>query len=61
MFIRDSDQQYIEVTDLEQAISQAKMFVNLHHCDKKFKAPYKKLQQYWKDVLQKLIALKKKH
>jgi len=50
MFIRDSDQQLIEVTDLEKTISQAKMFANMRHCDKRFKALDKKLQQYLKHV-----------
>jgi hypothetical protein len=58
MFIKDIHQQFIEVTDLNKAIDQAKMFASKHHCDKRFKELDKRLQRYWKDILQKLVVLK---
>jgi hypothetical protein len=58
MFIRNSDQQRIEVTDLKKAISQAKMSVGVHHSIRDLKR-WTRNYSNWKDVLQKLIALKK--
>ena len=58
MFIRDNNQQLIEVTNLKKAINQAKMFSTMYHCDTRFKELDKELQQYWKDILQKLNDLK---
>ena len=61
MFIKDNNQQLIKVTNLKEAISQARMFANMHHCDSGFKELKKELQQYWKHILQKLNDLKDHH
>jgi len=61
MFIRDNNQQLIEVTNLKKAIKQAKMSSTMYHRDTRFKELDKELQQYWEDILQKLYALKDHH
>jgi hypothetical protein len=58
MKIRDIKGSFIEVTDLDQAIKQAKDFKDMKHEDESFAEFDKKQQAYWTDMYNKLIALK---
>ncbi|ANF52935.1 3-isopropylmalate dehydratase [Chryseobacterium glaciei] len=58
MQITDLNGFEIEVTDLKEAIKQAKNLKDLHH-----NPPVpsdKERQQYWKDLYEKLVTLKSK-
>ena len=59
MHINDMNGQRIEVTNLEEAISQASMFTDMKHEDASFSKLDDQLKIYWKDILNKLNALKK--
>ena len=57
MTITDIEGTIIEVTNLSEAIEQAKMFVNFEHVDKAFQKTDKYLKAYWTDILNKLKIL----
>ncbi|ANF50286.1 3-isopropylmalate dehydratase [Chryseobacterium glaciei] len=58
MKITDLNGFEIEITDLKEAIKQAKNFKDLHHVPP---IPSDKEQQeYWKDLYEKLVTLKSK-
>ena len=59
MYINDMKGRKIEVTDLEKAISQASMFSDMKHEGARFRKLDDELNAYWKDILNKLNALKK--
>ena len=46
MTIRDIEGTVIEITNLNEAIEQATMFVNFEHADKKFQKTDKYLKAY---------------
>lgn len=58
MEIIDLDGKTIKVTDLDEAIRQAKAFCGFRHTDEAFVVLDAKLELYWNDVYRKLLALK---
>lgn len=58
MYIIDSKNKQIDVTDLDAAIRQVDIFVTLTHQNPEFKTFDRELRKYWKDIQQKLYAVK---
>jgi oligoendopeptidase F len=61
-YIRDLEGQLIEVTDLQEAITQTAAYIGIlyQQQDPTLQAFAKKRQLYWKDIFQKLGRLKSK-
>ena len=59
MQFTDLEGKIIEVTDIDKAIEQAKMFKSFTHEGADYKKLDKKLRRYWRDIYYKLMALKK--
>ena len=59
-YIRDLEGQLIEVTDLQEAITQTAAYIGIlyQQQDPALQAFVKKRQCYWKDLFQKLGRLK---
>lgn len=59
-YIRDLEDQLIEVTDLQEAIRQTAAYIGIlyQQQDPALQAFVKKRQRYWKDIFQKLGRLK---
>ncbi|MBS7565504.1 hypothetical protein KHS38_13915 [Mucilaginibacter sp. Bleaf8] len=58
MEITDLKGQRINVPDLELAILQADDYRHYRHADPAYAASDQKLQAYWEDMYQKLLALR---
>lgn len=58
MKIMDMNSCPIEVTDLEEAIRIAKRYTKYRHEDKRFSDFDNRQNAYWKDMHEKLIAIK---
>ncbi|KRT15966.1 hypothetical protein ASU31_10685 [Pedobacter ginsenosidimutans] len=62
-YIKDLDGALIEVTDLNEALKQVAFYISfLYDVPSEEQAAFaKKRQRYWKDLFQKLGALKNDH
>ena len=58
MKITDLDGRPIEITDLDLALLQADDYRHYRHNDPAMAAADQRLQAYWEDIYQKLVALK---
>jgi hypothetical protein len=58
MHVFDLDGKQVTVTDLEKAIEQASEFKQFRHEDASFKELDDRLNAYWSDLHDKLLALK---
>lgn len=61
MMVCDLNGDWLEITNLNSAIYQAKLFSTYKHLDKAFKSFDEKQKTYWSDLYTKLISLKKAH
>jgi len=59
MYIVDKNGAKIEVTDLEGAIQQVSAFKDMFHEDPAFEKLDATLKDYYDDIFQKLVALRK--
>jgi hypothetical protein len=59
MHVKDLDGKRVEVTDLHKALEQASMFKQFRHDDTSFKELDDRLNAYWSDLHDKLVALHK--
>lgn len=59
MQITDLDGTVKTVIDIDAGIEQADSFRKLRHADPGYRELDKRLQAYWEDLYQKLVALKK--
>ncbi|UIR57803.1 hypothetical protein LZQ00_08275 [Sphingobacterium sp. SRCM116780] len=59
MKITDLKGHSIEVTDLNKAIKQARSYKDYYHTDPSFADFDKRQNEYWKDMYEKLITIKK--
>ncbi len=57
MKILDLNGYLIEITDLTAALKQAEEFTSYRHVNRQFSQLDSKLNAYWKDMLNKLLAL----
>lgn len=58
MHIIDNTGKQLMITDLDAAIAQVRMFVNLTHQDPDFKTLDKELKIYWSHVFEQLLLIK---
>lgn len=57
MHIIDNNDDRIEITDLQKAIAQAKMFKDFRHTDASYRKIDKRLRKYWSNIYRKLLQL----
>ena len=58
MQLTDLNGKQIEVTNLDEAIRQAEMFMNFKHENPEYAQADEDLKNYWTDIYSKLLQLK---